>query len=142
MTSGAIAAFISILALGFIEAMGRFYPSKALWLRLRSRHGRRAIRAMRRRLEEATASRLPFRLAFALLVLVVAWIAAASLLDKRWYEVVADVLPYVIVGVAMLRTPPSLRKISERIRKYERDIGEDPDSDYEGGEGGAAAIAL
>lgn|SRR5918999_1435900 len=142
MTSGAIAAFISILTLGFIEAMGRFYPSKALWLRLRSRHGRRAIRAMRLRLEEAAASRLPSRLALALLVLVVAWIAAASLLDKRWYEVVADVLPYAIVGVAILRTPPSLRKISERIRKYERDIGEDPDIDYEGGDGGPAAIAL
>jgi hypothetical protein len=142
MASGTIAAFIAILALGFIEAMGRFYPSRALGLRLRSRHGRRAIRAMRRRLEDAAASNLQSRLALALMALVVVWIAAASLLDKRWYEVVADVLPYAIVGVAILRTPPALRKISERIRKYERDIGEDPDIDHEGGDGGPAAIAL
>ncbi len=142
MTSGAIAALVAVLALGFVEGMRRFYPSRATWSRLRSKHGRRAIRAMRRRLEAAADARTTRRLAEALLGLVIVWVAVASLLDKRWYEVVLDVLPYVIVGVTLVRTPGALRRISERIKEYERDIGEDPDQDYGTGDGGPAAIAL
>ena len=142
MTTGAVAALVAVLALGFIEGMRRFYPSRATWARLRSKHGRRAIRAMRERLEAAADARTTRLLAEALLGLVIVWVAVASLLDKRWYEVVLDVLPYVIVGIALVRTPGALRRISERIKDYERDIGEDPDQDYGTGDGGPAAIAL
>ncbi len=140
MTSGSLAAFFAVLALGFVEGWRRFYPSKATWLRLRSRHGRRAIRAMRERMEAAAASKLPRQLASVLGALVVGWIASASLLDKRWYEVLMDVLPYVFIGIAMLRVPGALRAIAERMREYERDTGEDPD--LEMGDGGPTAIAL
>ena len=92
---------------------------------------------------EATADyRLTRALATALLALTILWIAIASLLDKRWFEVVLDVLPYALVGLALVRTPGSLRKMAERMAEYERDQGEDPDRDYETGDGGPAAIAL
>lgn len=142
MTSGIVAASIAVLVLGFEEGMRRFYPSKATWLRLRSKHGRRAIRAMRLRLAHAAESRSPRLLAELMIGLVIAWVAAASLLDKRWYEVVTDVLPYVIVTGALLRTPGTLRRVAERMRKHEIDAGEDPDRDYDAGDGGPAAIAL
>ena len=128
--------------LGFEEGMRRFYPSKATWLQLRSRHGRRAVRAMRERLAQTAENKLTRGLATVLLMLVILWVATAPLLDKRWHEVVLDVLPYVLVGVALLRTPSTLRTIAERMRQHERDFGEDPDSDYGTGDGGPAAIAL
>ena len=64
-----------------------------------------------------------------LVLLVVAWIAAASLLDKRWYEVLLDVFPYVLVILALLRTPSAMRAVAERMRDYEREAGDDPDAE-------------
>ena len=142
MTSAAIAALIAVLALGFVEGMRRFYPARRTWLRIRSRHGRRAARAMRMRLEAAADSRSPKLLAIVLLALVAAWIAASSLLDKFWYEVALDALPYAFVSIALLRVPSSLRLIGERMREYERSVGEDPDRDFDGEGDGPTAIAL
>lgn len=143
MTSAIVAALLAVLMLGFVEAMGRFYPSRRTWLRLRSRNGRRAVRAMRQRFEAAAANRLPRRLAEVLLVLVVLWIAVSGLLDKFWYEVAADVVPYLFAAAALLRFPAVLRACAERMRGYERDAGEDPERDLdEPGGGGPAAIAL
>jgi hypothetical protein len=138
MTSGAVAALIAGLALAFVEGLRRFYPARATWRRIRSRHGRRAARAMRERFEAAAARRTPRLLALLLFVLVGAWVASASLLDKRWYEVVADVLPYVFVSIALLRMPPTLRAIADRMRGYENDVGEDPDRPLEEDEGPTA----
>lgn len=145
MTTGSIAALIAALALGFAEGLGRFYPSLATWRRLRSMHGRRAVRAMRERLEGVSQNRLSRVLAIVLLGLVIGWVASASLLDKRWYEVVWDVLPYLFIGLALLRTPAITRAIAARMRDYEKDVGEDPDrpldADYPD-EGGPTAVAL
>jgi hypothetical protein len=134
-TTATVAALIAVLALGFVEGMRRFYPARTTWARLRSRHGRRAVRAMRERLEAASTSRAPRLMAAALLVLVAAWIAAAPLLDKRWYEVALDSLPYAFVSLAFLRVPSTLRVIADRMRDYERDAGEDPDEDLDSGDG-------
>lgn len=143
MTTAVIASLVGGLAWAFVEGLRRFYPSKATWLRIRSRHGRRAARKMRERFEQSAERGTPRWLAVALVVLVGAWIASASLLDKRWWEVVLDVLPYVFVGGAFLRMPSMMRKIAERMREYERDIGEDPDRDIDDEDGGPVAeIAL
>ena len=61
--------------------------------------------------------------------------AAAPLLDKRWYEVALDSLPYAFVSLAFLRAPGTLRAIANRMRDYERDAGEDPDDEVDDGEG-------
>jgi hypothetical protein len=142
MASGGIAALVAVLALGVVEGMGRFYPSHRTWMRLRSLHGRRAVWAMRRRFEEAAERRTPRLLATVLLALCIGWIASAPLLDKRWYEVVMDVLPYAIVTAALVRIPASLRHSAARMKKYEDDAGDDPTKDIERGDGGPAAIAL
>lgn len=142
MTSALVAALLAALMLCFVEAMGRFYPSRRTWIRLRSRNGRRAVRAMRLRFEVAAANRTPRRLAEVLLVLVVLWSALSGLLDKFWYEVAADVLPYLFVAAALLRFPAVLRSCAERMKGYERDAGEDPDRDLDEPGGGPAAIAL
>lgn len=142
MTSGLVAALIAVLALGFVEGIARFYPSRRTWLRLRSVNGIRAVRAMRERLEAAAASRLPRVLAQLLLSLVLVWIAVASWLDKRWQEVALDVFPYVLIGAAFLRTPSALRAIAARMKDHERESGFDPDEVDERGDGGPAAIAL
>jgi hypothetical protein len=97
---------------------------------------------MRERLEAAAEGRAPRLLAFLLLALVVAWIGASSLLDKYWYEVALDALPYAFVSIALLRVPSSLRVIGERMREYERSLGEDPDGDLDGEGDGPTAIAL
>lgn len=141
VTTGAIAALISLLALAMVEALRRFYPARATWLRLRSRNGRLAVRAMRERFEETAQMRAPRYAALMLLVLVAIWILTARLLDKRWYEVVLDVLPYVFITAALLRVPVALRTIAARMRKYELDTGEDPDAGF-GDEGGPTAISL
>lgn len=141
MTTGVIATLTATLALAFVEAMGRFYPAYRTWLRLRSRHGRRAVRAMRTRFERAAAARTGQRIAFGLLALIFLWVAVAGWLDKRWHEVLLDVSPYVFVGIALLRIPAVLNKIAERMRKYESDMGEDPDSDIDHGTG-PDALAL
>jgi hypothetical protein len=141
VTTGAIAALISVLALGMVEALNRFYPARATWLRLRSRNGRRAVRAMRERFEETARLKAPRYAALALVGLVIIWIATAGLLDKRWYEVVLDVMPYVFIAVALLRVPAALRSMAARMRRFELDLGEDPDA-RPGDDGGPTAIAL
>jgi hypothetical protein len=144
MVTGAIAIMLGALTLATVEGMGKFYPARRTWLRIRSRHGRRAARAMRVRIEAVADRRTPRSLVVVLVVLVVGWVASASLLDKRWWEVVLDVLPYVFVGIAFLRIPAVLRKVADRMRGYERDVGEDPDKDIDDGDDGgvAAEIAL
>jgi hypothetical protein len=143
MTSGFVASSIAVLALAFAEGLGRFYPARKTWVRLRSLHGRRAVRAMRERLEATARNNLPRLLALALLALVIGWAASASLLDKRWYEVVMDVLPYCFVCLLMVRTPVIVGRIAERMRDYERSVGEDPDVPLIDQEGdGPTALAL
>lgn len=141
MASAVVAALIATLVLGFVEGMGRFYPAHRTWIRLRSRHGRRAIRAMRERLERTAEAKTGRTLALVLLGLVFLWLATAGLLDKRWYEVLLDVTPYLFIVVAFLRVPAVLGMIAERMKEYERDFGEDPDHGLEDG-GGPTAIAL
>jgi hypothetical protein len=141
MTTGAAATLLSILALGIVEGLRRFYPARSTWLRLRSRNGRRAVRAMRERFEETARSKAPHYAALLLVALVAIWIGAAGLLDKRWYEVVLDVLPYVFISIALLRVPAALRSIAARMKKYELDIGEDPDREF-GDDGGPSAVTL
>lgn len=94
------------------------------------------MRKLRERFEEMSQNKTPRRLAIVLLVLMVAWVASASLLDKRWHEVVFDVLPYVFVGVALLRTPAMMRNVAERMKDYEGRAGDDPESDVEEDDGG------
>lgn len=143
MTTGLIAALVAVLALGFVEGIRRFYPSRQTWRRLRRTRGRLAVRLMRERFEAAADQGSPRVLAEVLAGLVVIWIAVASLLDKRWYEVVTDVLPYVFVGIALFRLPGALRAVAERMKEYEREVGEDPDEDWrDGGDGGPAVLAL
>lgn len=124
-TTGFIAALLAVLALGFVEGLGRFYPARKTWERLRSAQGRAAVRAMRERMEAASGRRTPRIFALLLVGLVVAWVAVSSLLDKRWWEVVVDVVPYLIIAIAVLRVPAVLRHIADRMRSYERDLGED-----------------
>ena len=128
MESGFAAALVATLAVGFVECLGRFYPARPTWRRLRRARGRMAMIRMRERYETAAARGAPRFLALALLVLVVAWIASASLLDKRWYEVAIDVVPYAIVGLALLRMPPAMKAIAERMKDYEREAGDDSDA--------------
>jgi len=143
MTSGFVASSIAALALAFAEGLGLFYPARKTWVRLRSLHGRRAVRAMRERLEATARNNLPRLLALALLALVIGWVASASLLDKRWYEVVMDVLPYSFVCLLMVRMPVILSRIAKRMRDYERSVGEDPDVPIIDQEGdGPTALAL
>lgn len=142
MGSAIIAMGVAFLVWAFVEGLGSFYPSKAAWLRIRSRHGRRVARAMRERFEAGASRGTPRWLIITLCVLVAAWIASASLLDKRWWEVVLDVAPYALVGAAFVRLPPAMQRIADRMRAYEKDLGEDPDSDYDEGDGGVAVIAL
>ena len=142
MTSGAVSALLAVLFLGYAEGLRRFYPSKQTWLRIRSRHGRRAARAMRVRFEDLADSGIAPKISIVLLALVGVWIAAAPALDKYWYEVAVDALPYPFIAIALLRAPGSLRKIAERIRTYERDIGEDPERDLGDDGPGPTELAL
>lgn len=142
MDSAIVAIGTAFLAWAFVEGLGSFYPSKAAWLRIRSRHGRRAARAMRMRFEAGAERGTPRWLTIVLVVMVGGWIASASLLDKRWWEVVLDVAPYALVGAAFLRIPKMMRKVADRMRRYEKDLGEDPDSDLDDGDGGVAVVAL
>lgn len=130
------------MVLAFVEGLRLFYPARETWLRLRRRRGRRAIRTLRRRYEAAAAGSGPRRLATLLLALIIIWIAVASLLDKRWHEVVLDVLPSAVILVALWRTPGALGVIAERMKEFERSVGEDPDAESGDGDGGAAVISL
>ncbi|MDQ4126268.1 MAG: hypothetical protein M3134_11825 [Actinomycetota bacterium] len=144
MTSAVIASFAAVLALGFLEGVGRFYPARKTWWRLRRTRGRSAVVLMRARCERAADPRLARRLASLMVSLVVVWVGVASLLDKRWHEVLWDVTPYVIVSVALLRTPRVLRSVAERMKEYEKDAGEDPDEGAGRGDedGGPQVVAL
>lgn len=143
MTTGLIATLVAVLVMAFVDALRRFYPSRQTWRRLRSTRGRLAVRLMRERFEAGADRGAPRLLAEVLAGLVIVWIAVASLLDKRWYEVVTDVLPYVFVGIALFRLPGALKAIAERMKEYERSVGEDPDEDWrEGGDDGPTALAL
>lgn len=144
MTSAVIAVLIAGLTLAFVEGLGHFYPARKTWWRLRRTHGRKAVRAMRERVEEVADRRTHRVLAEVLLGLMVIWIAISPLLDKRWYEVAVDAFPYVFVGIALFRSRPSLKAIAARMRDFEREAGEDPDKPLfdDGGDGDATAIAL
>ncbi len=143
MTTGLIATLVAVLVMAFVDGLRRFYPSRQTWRRLRSTRGRLAVRLMRERFEAAAERGAPRLLAEVLAGLVIVWIAVASLLDKRWYEVVTDVLPYVFVEIALFRVPGALRAVAERMKDYERSVGEDPDEDWrDGGDEGPAVIAL
>jgi hypothetical protein len=142
MTSASIAALVAVFALGIVEGLRRFYPARDTWWRLRRQHGRRAVRAMRERFEAAAGKRSPRVLAGVLALLVIAWTAASSLLDKHWYEVALDSLPYAFVAIALLRIPGSFREMAERMKEFERDAGEDPDADIDDQGGGPSAVAL
>jgi hypothetical protein len=140
VTTSFVASLTALGALGFLELFGRIYPARELWWRLRRARGREVLRKMRERYESAASSRAPRLLALLVLVLIGAWVAIASLLDKRWYEVVTDCLPSAVVAIALLRTPPVLRRVAERMKGYERQAGDEPDEPSEGS--GPAAVAL
>jgi hypothetical protein len=143
VTSAIIASFAAVAALGFLEGVGRFYPARKTWWRLRRTRGRSAVVLMRARCERAADPRLARRLASLMVSLVIVWIGVASLLDKRWHEVAWDVTPYVIVSLALLRTPRILRSVADRMKSYEKDAGEDPDEPGAGlNGGGPEAVAL
>lgn len=125
MQTAPVAALIAVLVLGFVEGLRRFYPSRSTWLRMRRARGRRPMMRMRERYETGAGERSYMVLAILLLILMGTWIATASLLDKRWHEVVFDVLPYVFVGIAILRTPGALREIAKRMKDFEQEVGDD-----------------
>jgi hypothetical protein len=144
MTSAVIAVLIAGLTLAFVEGLGHFYPARKTWWRLRRTHGRKAVRAMRERVEDIADRRTHRILAEVLLGLMVIWIAISPLLDKRWYEVAVDTFPYVFVGIGLFRSRASLKAIAARMRDFEREAGEDPDKPLfdDGGDGDATAVAL
>ena len=143
MTTALIATLVAVLVMAFVDAIRRFYPSRQTWRRMRSTRGRLAVRLMRERFEEGAEQGAFRALAEILAGLVIVWIALASWLDKRWYEVVTDVLPYVFVGIALFRLPGALHAVAERMKEYERSVGEDPDEDWrDSGEDGPTALAL
>jgi hypothetical protein len=131
---------MALAALGFLELFGRMYPARELWWRLRRSGGREMVRKMRERYEGASTRRTPLLLALVMLALIATWAATSSLLDKRWYEVVTDLLPAAIVIVALIRTRSVLRLVAERMKKYEREAGDEPDAPLE--DGGPSALAL
>lgn len=140
MTSAFVATVAALLAWTFVEITGRSYPSRQTWRRLRLRGGLASVRKFRERIEDAAASRAPRRLAEVLIGLVIVWVAAASLLDKRWWEVALDLTPHLVVAAVLLRTPAVLSSIAERMKDHERAAGLDPDEDLPGDAGPAAAV--
>ena len=140
MGTSFVAAVMALAALGFLELFGRIYPARDLWWRLRRSGGLEAVRKMRERYEWAAARRTPLILALGLLVLTGGWAATSSLLDKRWYEVVTDLVPAAIVIAALLRTRSVLRLVAERMKGYEREAGDEPDAPLE--DEGPSALAL
>ncbi|MFN2389100.1 MAG: hypothetical protein ABR575_05770 [Actinomycetota bacterium] len=98
------------------------------------------MRAARERFESAAERTTPRRLALLMFVIAAVWVGLARVLDKTWLEVALDALPYVLVGIALLRTRPALRAVAERMKGYEREMGFDPDDLT--GDGGPTAIAL
>lgn len=142
LQTGVISALMAALSWGFVEGFGRFYPSKGTWWKLRRARGREPLRRTRERFEEVGARSGPRKLALVLVILLLVWVGVAGLLDKRWYEVLADVAPSLLVIMGLLRVPPALRAIAARMKEYERQAGDDPDEPFEGEESGPTAIAL
>ena len=140
--TGIAATIAALMAWAFVEVMAGFYPSRATWWRMRRARGREPLRRTRERFEEAADHRVARVLVTVLLCLLIVWVAIASLLDKRWYEVVADAAPSLIVMLSLQRIPSALHSVAERMKKYEREAGDDPDAPLDGGDGGATAIAL
>ena len=99
------------------------------------------MRAMRARFEAAGTRRVPVLLVEFLIGLVIVWVALAGWLNKEWYEVALDALPYVFVVAAILRTPGTMFAVGERMRAYEIEAGEDPDAEEED-EAGPTALVL
>ena len=137
MNSSFIASLLAVAAFGFQEILGRHYPARELWWRLRRTRGREAVRRIRERFEAASVRRSARLLAALMLVLIATWVAVSSLLDKRWYQVVGDCLPAFVVAVALFRTPYVARSVAERMKSYERQAGDEPDAPE-----GPTAIAL
>jgi hypothetical protein len=123
--SGLAAVFLAALAWAFIELFARLYPSRETWARMRKEYGRSGVQGLRERIEAAARTRAARYVLVFMGVLVIAWIASASLLDKRWWEVALEVLPYAIIGGALLRAPGALRSVAARMRDYERASGDD-----------------
>ena len=123
--TGVVAAFVAAIAWMFVEIFARLYPSRETWARLRLEHGRSGVQSLRERIEAAARTRAARYVLLAMGTLVIAWVASASLLDKRWWEVVLDLLPYVIIGGAVLRAPGALRSVAARMRAYEQASGDD-----------------
>lgn len=73
MTTAIIASFAAVVALGFLEGVGRFYPARKTWWRLRRTRGRSAVVLMRARCERAADPGLARRLASLMVSLVVVW---------------------------------------------------------------------
>jgi hypothetical protein len=140
MGTSYVAAAMALAALGFLELFGRIYPARELWWRMRRARGREPLRKIRERYEGAAGRRTPLVLAVVMVALIAAWVATSSLLDKRWYEVVADLMPAGIVAIALLRTRAILRRVAERMKVYEREAGDEPDAPLDGE--GPSAIAL
>lgn len=136
MVSGVTAAVLAGLVLAFVEALARFYPSRELWWRLRRTRGREALRRMRERFEAAADQRVSRWFALPLVAVVGVQLATIHWLHLRWYEVVINLLPTLFAAVALLRIPRALRAIGERMKTYEKDAGDDPET-----WGGDAAVA-
>lgn len=128
MASGILAAVLAVFVWACVEAFGGFYPSRPIWVRLRRRRGRGAVRRMRERFEAGIGRGPARQLALFLIGLIVLWASVASFMHKRWYEVVADAAPSLIVTLALLRVPGAMAAIGGRMREYELSAGEDPDA--------------
>jgi hypothetical protein len=128
MTTGMIAALAAVVALGFVEGIRRFYPSRQTWQSLRRKRGRLAVRLMRERAEAVADRGAPRVIAETLAGLAIIWIAVASLLDKRWTEVVTDIFPYLVVGIAVVRVPGALRAVGPPSPSRQSASGSSPTS--------------
>lgn len=129
---------MAALVLAFVEALGRFYPSRELWWRLRRTRGREAVRRMRERYDAAVDQRASMWFALSLLGVVAVQLATMHWLHLRWFQVVINLLPALFIAVALLRVPHALRAIVERMKDYEREAGDDPAS--WGGEPGVVTL--
>ncbi|MEA2486681.1 MAG: hypothetical protein QOF16_335 [Actinomycetota bacterium] len=128
MASGVIAALLAALVLAFVEGLARFYPARELWWRLRRTRGRETVRRMRERYEAASEQRTSLWFALSLLGVVAIQLATIHWLHLHWYQVVINLLPALFVALALLRVPSTLRSVVERMKNFEREAGDDPDT--------------
>ncbi len=82
---------------------------------------------MRERYEAASKQRASLWFALSLLAVVAAQLATIHLLHLHWYQVVINLLPAFFVAIALLRVPHALRGITERMKDYEKEAGDDPE---------------